>query len=172
MIERQDIDRRARRRRATPRGRAKLAGRRFSGAPLSSRALAAPRPAPPRADTRLVFLVSTNHLNLRNFRRREWYPAPTQPGWSASDLRPPSYVRFAGARGGRVGLRVGGSWHQRADDRASLRALLQVGRGDPQADRYLIVWAKIGHTSRASTTDARTPRLQGFLVMGATGPNQ
>jgi integrase len=44
--------------------------------PLSSRALAAVDDVPARLDTRLVFCGPRGrHVNLRNFRRREWRPA-------------------------------------------------------------------------------------------------
>ncbi|HXH89385.1 MAG TPA: site-specific integrase [Gaiellaceae bacterium] len=44
--------------------------------PLSSRALHALDDAPPRLDTRLIFPGPRGaHVNLRNFRRREWHPA-------------------------------------------------------------------------------------------------
>ena len=81
-IERQDIDRACsvvRVARTFVEGRAKLYGKTAGSVrevPLSSRALAALDSLPPRVDTRLVFPgPRRNHLNLRNFRRREWYPA-------------------------------------------------------------------------------------------------
>jgi integrase len=44
--------------------------------PLSARAIAALDAVPPRLDTRLVFPGPRGaHVNLRNFRRREWHPA-------------------------------------------------------------------------------------------------
>jgi integrase len=44
--------------------------------PLSNRAWMALDSLPPRVDTRLVFPGPRgNHVNLRNFRRREWHPA-------------------------------------------------------------------------------------------------
>jgi integrase len=44
--------------------------------PLSTAGLAALDAVPPRLDTRLVFYGPRGaHVNLRNFRRREWHPA-------------------------------------------------------------------------------------------------
>jgi integrase len=44
--------------------------------PLTALAVAALDDVPPRLDTRLVFPGPRGgHINLRNFRRREWHPA-------------------------------------------------------------------------------------------------
>jgi integrase len=51
--------------------------------PLSSRALAALDDAAPRLDSRLAFPGPRGaHVNLRNFRRREWHPALEAAGVS------------------------------------------------------------------------------------------
>lgn len=81
-IERQDIDRKAgvvRVARTHVEGRTKQYGK-TSGStrevPLSARALAALDDVVPRLDTRLVFPGPRGaHVNLRNFRKREWIPA-------------------------------------------------------------------------------------------------
>ena len=81
-IERQDVDRAGRVVRVARthvEGRTKLYGK-TSGSvrevPLSTRAAAALDVVPPRLDTRLAFPGPRGaHINLRNFRRREWHPA-------------------------------------------------------------------------------------------------
>lgn len=81
-LERQDIDRRAgvvRVARTHVEGRTKEYGK-TSGStrevPLSARAIAALDDVTPRLDTRLVFPGPRGaHVNLRNFRKREWIPA-------------------------------------------------------------------------------------------------
>src|SRR5439155_25320444 len=81
-IERQDIDRKAgvvRVTRTHVEGRTKQYGK-TSGSvrevPLSARALAALDDVTPRLDTRLQFPGPPGaHVNLRNFRKREWIPA-------------------------------------------------------------------------------------------------
>jgi integrase len=81
-VERQDIDRASRTLRVVRthvEGRTKSYGK-TSGSvrevPLSSTALAALDEVPARLDTRLVFPGPRGaHVNLRNFRRREWHPA-------------------------------------------------------------------------------------------------
>jgi integrase len=81
-LERQDIDRRAcvvRVARTHVEGRTKQYGK-TSGStreiPLSARAIAALDDVVPRLDTRLVFPGPRGaHVNLRNFRKREWIPA-------------------------------------------------------------------------------------------------
>jgi integrase len=58
--------------------------------PLSARALAAIDAVPARLDTRLLFPGPRGHVNLRNFRRREWKPALEAAGVPARriyDLR-------------------------------------------------------------------------------------
>ena len=81
-LERQDVDRRAgtvRVARTHVEGRTKAYGK-TSGStrevPLSARALAALDEIPARLDTRLLFPGPRGaHVNLRNFRKREWIPA-------------------------------------------------------------------------------------------------
>jgi integrase len=81
-IERQDVDRAGRVLRVARthvEGRTKKYGK-TSGSvrevPLSNMAVAALDDVPPRLDTRLMFPGPRGaHVNLRNFRRREWHPA-------------------------------------------------------------------------------------------------
>ncbi len=81
-LERQDVDRAAgvaRVVRTHVEGRTKQYGKTSASVrevPLSARALAALDDVPARLDTRLVFYGPRGrHVNLRNFRRREWHPA-------------------------------------------------------------------------------------------------
>jgi integrase len=81
-LERQDVDRHARVARVVRthvEGRTKQYGKTSASVrevPLSARALAALQDVPTRLDTRLVFYGPRGrHVNLRNFRRREWHPA-------------------------------------------------------------------------------------------------
>src|SRR4029079_13732343 len=86
-LERQDIDRTAsvvRVARTHVEGRTKAYGKTSASVrevPLSRRALDALDDVPARLDTRLVFYGRRGaHVNLRNFRRREWHPALDAPG--------------------------------------------------------------------------------------------
>ncbi len=81
-LERQDVDRGqsvARVVRTHVEGRTKAYGKTSASVrevPLSRRALEALDDVPARLDTRLVFYGRRGaHVNLRNFRRREWRPA-------------------------------------------------------------------------------------------------
>jgi integrase len=81
-LERQDVDRAgrvARVARTHVEGRTKTHGTTAASVrevPFCARALAAFEEVPPRLDTRLVFPGPRGaHVNLRNFRRREWHPA-------------------------------------------------------------------------------------------------
>jgi integrase len=81
-LERQDVDRKAgvvRVVRTHVEGRTKPYAKTSASVrevPLSARALEALDDVPPRLDTRLVFYGPRGrHVNLRNFRKREWHPA-------------------------------------------------------------------------------------------------
>jgi len=81
-LERQDVDRAAgvvRVARTHVEGRTKPYAKTSASVrevPLSARALAEIDAVPARLDTRLVFYGPRGrHVNLRNFRRREWHPA-------------------------------------------------------------------------------------------------
>jgi len=96
-LERQDIDKGAsvaRVVRTHVEGRSKSYGKTSASVrevPLSARALGALDDVPPRLDTRIVFYGPRGaHVNLRNFRRREWHPAIEAAGIRARriyDLR-------------------------------------------------------------------------------------
>jgi integrase len=81
-LERRDVDRQAnvvRVERTVLEGRVKPYGKTARArrrVPLSDRALAALDELPPRVDTPILFPgVRGSHLNHRNWRRRDWYPA-------------------------------------------------------------------------------------------------
>ena len=81
-LERQDVDKSARVvhvARTHVEGMTKAYGKTSASVrevPLSAVAIAALDDVPPRLDTRLVFYGPRGaHVNLRNFRRREWHPA-------------------------------------------------------------------------------------------------
>src|SRR5262249_11477377 len=81
-VERQDVDRGAgvvRVVRTHVEGRTKPYAKTSASVreiPLSARALAALDDVPARLDTQVVFYGQRGrHVNLRNFRRREWHPA-------------------------------------------------------------------------------------------------
>ena len=145
--------------------------------PLSAAALTALEAVPPRLDTRLVFYGPRGaHVNLRNFRRREWHLALEAAGI------PPRRIYDLRSTFASQALAAGVSvfelaWIMGTSVRMIERhygTLLQ-GSGDAirsKLDAYLEGFGPRGGHGRRGDFDSvneKTPHTQGFREVGGTG---